>query len=115
MLGHFNITDMMEEGPRVIVRLPNIRQAIISHPEPLLWFSTKRMELEIMWLELRIKFPLCRNGNGKYDDTDIIMQEIKRQLNEIVQVVRLRMLMEGSILNEQHIIFSRLLMYVIMN
>ncbi|KAH3828779.1 hypothetical protein DPMN_130762 [Dreissena polymorpha] len=43
---------MMAEGPRVLLRLPKIRQAVVASPEPMLWFSTKRMELEMVSLEM---------------------------------------------------------------
>ncbi|KAH3869104.1 hypothetical protein DPMN_032263 [Dreissena polymorpha] len=46
------ITDMIHEGPNMILRLPMIRQAIISHPEPLLWYNRTRIELEIIVLEV---------------------------------------------------------------
>ncbi|KAH3850405.1 hypothetical protein DPMN_092816 [Dreissena polymorpha] len=47
-----NITDMMDEGPSVILRLEKILQAIICHPEPLLWFSGRRIELEMLMLKV---------------------------------------------------------------
>ncbi|KAH3689880.1 uncharacterized protein LOC127863987 isoform X2 [Dreissena polymorpha] len=50
-----DITDMMDEGPRVILRLEKIRKAIVASPEPMLWFSQKRMELEMLMLELPIR------------------------------------------------------------
>ncbi|KAH3850361.1 hypothetical protein DPMN_092772 [Dreissena polymorpha] len=103
-----DITDMMDEGPRVILRLPKIRQAIISHPEPLLWFSRKRMKLEMLLLVWRNKSPMCRKEN--INSSDIILQEIRRRMTEVVEVVRLRIFMEGGIVNNQNDIFNRLLM-----
>ncbi|KAH3733649.1 hypothetical protein DPMN_040081 [Dreissena polymorpha] len=50
-----DITDMMDEGPRVILRLEKIRKAIVASPEPMLWFSQKRMELEMLMLEFSIR------------------------------------------------------------
>ncbi|KAH3875139.1 hypothetical protein DPMN_038402 [Dreissena polymorpha] len=37
------ITDMMNEGSQIILRLPKIRRARISHPEPTMWYSKKRV------------------------------------------------------------------------
>ncbi|XP_052263848.1 uncharacterized protein LOC127866987 isoform X2 [Dreissena polymorpha] len=46
------LTDMMDECPKLIRRLPKIRQAIISHPDPLRWYNGRRIELEIILLEV---------------------------------------------------------------
>ncbi|KAH3875231.1 hypothetical protein DPMN_038494 [Dreissena polymorpha] len=56
------LTDMLGEGPAIIRRLPLIRQAIISYPDPFLWYNTRRIELEIILLEF-IKSAPCLNGN----------------------------------------------------
>ena len=53
------LTDMIDEGPEIIRRLPKIRQAIISHPEPLLWFNARKIELEIMTMVMLKK---CTNN-----------------------------------------------------
>ncbi|XP_052274790.1 uncharacterized protein LOC127874474 [Dreissena polymorpha] len=106
-----DIADMMEEGPRVILRLPKIRRAIICHPEPLLWFSRKRLEMEMLRLEWMIRFEQSRrDANGECDFSDIILTEIQRRMNEIALVVCLRMFMEGGIVTLQNDIFSSLLM-----
>ncbi|KAH3689874.1 hypothetical protein DPMN_040078 [Dreissena polymorpha] len=60
-----DITDMMDEGPRVILRLEKIRMAIVASPEPMLWLSQKRMEVEMPSLDFSIdrrKYTL-RMGN----------------------------------------------------
>ncbi|KAH3840319.1 hypothetical protein DPMN_113766 [Dreissena polymorpha] len=44
------ITDMINEGPKIILRLPKIRQCLIAHPEPLMWYSRRRTELELLEL-----------------------------------------------------------------
>ncbi|KAH3727357.1 hypothetical protein DPMN_053291 [Dreissena polymorpha] len=44
------ITDMVNEGPRIILRLPKLRQALIARPEPRRWFIKKRIELEFLEL-----------------------------------------------------------------
>ncbi|XP_052239963.1 uncharacterized protein LOC127850724 [Dreissena polymorpha] len=91
-----DITEMIEEGPRVILRLPKIRQAIICHPEPLMWFSRRRIKMEMLTLELRIRAAQCRDKKGACDNSDIMLQEIHRHQTEIVREVRQRMLMECS-------------------
>ncbi|KAH3892043.1 hypothetical protein DPMN_016155 [Dreissena polymorpha] len=42
--------EMMDEGLRIILRLPKIRQALIAHPEPLRWYSGRRIEMEMLQL-----------------------------------------------------------------
>ncbi|KAH3752300.1 hypothetical protein DPMN_186916 [Dreissena polymorpha] len=39
------IDEMIKEGPRIILRLPKIRQAPIAHPEPLRWYSGRNIEM----------------------------------------------------------------------
>ncbi|KAH3773704.1 hypothetical protein DPMN_175072 [Dreissena polymorpha] len=72
-----DITDMMAEGPRVILRLPKIRQAVIESPESMLWFSKVKTELEMLWLEMG-KILNCEDDNGVVDESDAILQEIFR-------------------------------------
>ncbi|KAH3734262.1 hypothetical protein DPMN_040701 [Dreissena polymorpha] len=105
-----DITEMLEEGPRMILRLPKIRQAIICHPEPLLWFSRRRMELEMLGLEWFNRAAKCSDENGVCDFSDFILQEIGRRMSEIDIEVRLRMYMEGNIVNDRVDIISRILM-----
>ncbi|KAH3742001.1 hypothetical protein DPMN_048731 [Dreissena polymorpha] len=50
---------MMAEGPSVVLRLPKIRKAIVASPEPILWFSKTRMEIEMLWLEGLIRDARC--------------------------------------------------------
>ncbi|KAH3829545.1 hypothetical protein DPMN_131542 [Dreissena polymorpha] len=90
-----DITVMMEEGPRVILRLEKIRKAIIASPEPLLWFSKKRMEQEMLFLEFLNRNMKCENENRE-TDTDFILNAIKRRSDEILREVILRMILEGS-------------------
>ncbi|KAH3850468.1 hypothetical protein DPMN_092879 [Dreissena polymorpha] len=104
-----DITEMLEEGPRVILRLPKIRQAIICHPEPLLWFSRIRMELEMLGLERFNRDIQCIDENGECN-SDIILQEIDTRVSEIIREVRLRMYLEGNVVNEPVDIFERILM-----
>ncbi|KAH3850264.1 hypothetical protein DPMN_092672 [Dreissena polymorpha] len=96
-----DITDMIEEGPRVILRLPRIRQAIICHPEPLLWFSRRRMELELLELEYMNRHVQCMDEDSEYDDTDIILQAIYWRQSQILWEVIQRMFIEGSAVNDR--------------
>ncbi|XP_052240802.1 uncharacterized protein LOC127851221 [Dreissena polymorpha] len=59
-----DITDMLEEGPNVILRLEKIRKAIVASPEPMMWFSKKRMELEMLHLEFMHRSVEIREKNG---------------------------------------------------
>ncbi|KAH3809347.1 hypothetical protein DPMN_137710 [Dreissena polymorpha] len=93
------ITDMMAEGPRVILGLPKIRRAIVASPEPILWYSMKRMELEMLELEYMNRFVTCLE-NGVVGMTDAILQEIRRRRGELVMEIALRMIEEGCAVND---------------
>ncbi|KAH3865281.1 hypothetical protein DPMN_028320 [Dreissena polymorpha] len=104
------ITDMLHEGPRVILRLPKIRQCIVAHPEPLRWYNGRRIELEMLTLMLTNRAAICRDENGKVDNTDAIIQALNRRLNEVITDVRVRMMMEGSRVINAKAIFDRMMM-----
>ena len=54
-----DITHMLQEGPMVILRLPKIRKAIVASPEPMMWFSKKRLSLRCyLWREWTDVFDL---------------------------------------------------------
>ncbi|KAH3809288.1 hypothetical protein DPMN_137650 [Dreissena polymorpha] len=89
------ITDMMAEGPWVILGLPKIRRAVVASPEPMLWYSMKRMELEMLNMEY-----FNRYVNGVLDKSDAILQEIQRRLIEIMMEIKLRMIEEGCAVND---------------
>ncbi|KAH3733090.1 hypothetical protein DPMN_039515, partial [Dreissena polymorpha] len=97
-----DITDMMDEGPRVILRLQRIRQAVIASPEPMLWFSKIRMELEILCLE-----EMTRQCS---DEHNAILQEIKRRKVEIMMEVAQRMRKDGCAVNDLNDILYRIVM-----
>ncbi|KAH3850094.1 hypothetical protein DPMN_092500 [Dreissena polymorpha] len=102
-----DITDMMDAGPRVILRLPKIQQAIICHPEPLLWFSRTRMELEMLALEAMNRTMQRGDKNGVPSDfvgAMILMRQIKLSTE-----VALRMLQDGRSLNDLNDIVFRIL------
>ncbi|XP_052240864.1 uncharacterized protein LOC127851258 [Dreissena polymorpha] len=75
------ITDMLNEGPRVILRLPKIRQCIIAHPEPLRWYSGRRIELEMLTLMRMNRSVICMD---EVDYTDAIAQALIRRENEVM-------------------------------
>ncbi|KAH3865566.1 uncharacterized protein LOC127867092 isoform X1 [Dreissena polymorpha] len=105
------ITDMLNEGPRVILRLPKIRQCIVAHPEPLRWYSGRRIEVEMLTLMLMNRVVICRDENGEYDITDAILQALIRRGNEVITDVCERMIMEGSrVFNADATIFDRIMM-----
>ncbi|XP_052223632.1 uncharacterized protein LOC127839338 isoform X2 [Dreissena polymorpha] len=86
-----DITDLMAEGPRLILRLPKIRHAIIASPEPMLWFNKIRTLLEIVWQEMANRI----EQYGDFDVSDIIQQEIIRLQLQTHIVLHKRMLEEG--------------------
>ncbi|KAH3734257.1 hypothetical protein DPMN_040696 [Dreissena polymorpha] len=104
------ITEMLEEGPRMILRVPKIRQAIVGHPEPMLWFSRRRMELEMLCMEMRNRATQCSDENGVCDFSDIIVQKIDKRVKEIKREVLLRMFMEGNCVHDRFGIIKRILM-----
>ncbi|KAH3823872.1 hypothetical protein DPMN_125696 [Dreissena polymorpha] len=57
------ITEMMNEGPRIILRLEKIRKAVIAYPEPLMWYSKMRTELEMLMLEGMVRQHLFLGEN----------------------------------------------------
>ncbi|XP_052224525.1 uncharacterized protein LOC127840107 isoform X11 [Dreissena polymorpha] len=99
------IDEMMTEGPRLILRLPKIRQAIIAHPEPLRWYSGRKIELEMLQL-------ICMNRLtlGMDFETDVIMQALLRRRFEILMEVGMRMIMEGSRVNDLWDVWISMLM-----
>ncbi|XP_052264035.1 uncharacterized protein LOC127867092 isoform X2 [Dreissena polymorpha] len=104
------ITDMLNEGPRVILRLPKIRQCIVAHPEPLRWYSGRRIEVELLMLMLMNRVVICMDENRKIDYTDAILQAAVRRVNEVLTDVGVRMRMEGSRVINAQAIFDRILM-----
>ncbi|XP_052224512.1 uncharacterized protein LOC127840107 isoform X3 [Dreissena polymorpha] len=90
------IDEMMTEGPRLILRLPKIRQAIIAHPEPLRWYSGRKIEVEM--LQLIVNNIMVEEGDGIL--LDVIMHELLRRMNEIDVELGMRMIMEGSRVND---------------
>ncbi|XP_052268873.1 uncharacterized protein LOC127870285 [Dreissena polymorpha] len=99
------ITEMINEGPRMILRLPKIRQALIAHPEPFRWYIRRILELELLMLMNNNRMILCGDESGKVDETDAILQALFR-----VQEVCLRMRMGGSRVINADAISDRIMM-----
>ena len=81
----------------------------VASPEPMLWFSKKRMELEMLHLEVNNIYVQCDGKNGVEAKSEAILQEIERRMSEIVMEVRLRMIEEGCAVNMLNI-HKRMLM-----
>ncbi|XP_052223808.1 uncharacterized protein LOC127839464 isoform X2 [Dreissena polymorpha] len=99
------IDEMMTEGPRMILRLPKIRQAINAHPEPLRWYSGRKIEMELLWL-------ICMNrmALGMDKETDVIMQAVRRRQSEIGMDVIMNMMMEGGRVNNHRNVWTSMMM-----
>ncbi|KAH3705618.1 hypothetical protein DPMN_080695 [Dreissena polymorpha] len=95
-----DITDMLEEGPGVILRLEKIRKAIVGSPEPMLWYSKKRMELEMLSLEAFKRLAECRYENEMFDNSDFVLNAIRFRRIEVLIEVRQRMIQEGCSVND---------------
>ncbi|KAH3864948.1 hypothetical protein DPMN_027981 [Dreissena polymorpha] len=91
---------MMEEGPRILLRLKTFRQAIIGYPEPLLWYSKMRAEMEMWMLELYNRLMQIMDTNSMVGETDTIVQTCRKRSIEIGQEVVWRMVLEGSSVND---------------
>ncbi|KAH3875868.1 uncharacterized protein LOC127870479 [Dreissena polymorpha] len=67
--------EMIEEGPRILLRLPKMRRAIIAHPEPLFLYYRMKTELELLFL-------MCTNRFIKYINDDVDDSEGDRFIEE---------------------------------
>ncbi|KAH3875835.1 hypothetical protein DPMN_039115 [Dreissena polymorpha] len=81
------ITEMMDEGPWMILRLPKIRQALIAHPEPFRWYTRRRTEMELQRLMIMNRLLLSMDENWVFDETDVTLQTLMRPMDEIVREV----------------------------
>ncbi|KAH3875206.1 hypothetical protein DPMN_038469 [Dreissena polymorpha] len=104
------ITDMMNEGSNTLLRLPRIRKAIISHPEPLMWYNKKRIEIELLLLKLWTRLEQCKDENGVVNMSDPMLQALYSRRCELVIEVHTRMNREGSRLNDLDEIYYMMLM-----
>ncbi|KAH3874437.1 uncharacterized protein LOC127869222 [Dreissena polymorpha] len=103
------ISEMMYGGPRMLLRLTKIRQALIGHPEPFQWYNRRRMELEILNLIEMNRMFGCIDENGVFRDKDVTMQSLKRRRNEILREVILMMIMEWSLVYNVDNVYERIL------
>ncbi|KAH3793251.1 hypothetical protein DPMN_146758 [Dreissena polymorpha] len=92
---------MMDEGLRSILRLPKIRQAIIAHPEPLRWYSGRRIEVEMLQLIHMYRRFQCMDVETDDVETNSILLVIHKRKTEILQEVLQRMIMEGGQVNDE--------------
>ncbi|KAH3788688.1 uncharacterized protein LOC127842251 isoform X1 [Dreissena polymorpha] len=104
-----SITDMINEGPRIIMKLEKIGHAIECHPEPLLWYSRMRTELEMLYLESNNRLLRTSDNNGQVDENDPIVKAIDKRISEIFREVLLRMQLEGSSVNDVNKLFPMML------
>lgn len=95
-----SITDMVNDGPRILLRLKKIREAIVCHPEPLMWFSRMKTELEMLYLFSNNRLLQFSDNNGQVDETDTIVQALDKRIHEIFREVLGRMQLEGSSVND---------------
>ena len=101
---------MINEGPRMILRLPKIRQALIAHPEPFRWYSKRKIELELLMLMQLNIIPFCRDETGVFNMSDEVKDELPRRINMIVGEVCQRMIMEGNRVNNLKDVHDGMLM-----
>ncbi|KAH3874644.1 hypothetical protein DPMN_037895 [Dreissena polymorpha] len=73
------LTDMMDEGPKVILRLQEIRRGVIIHPEPLTWYRQKQIEFEMLNL---FTFNAVLNGLDNY-----VLDQVYNRITKIVRDV----------------------------
>ncbi|KAH3864908.1 hypothetical protein DPMN_027977 [Dreissena polymorpha] len=103
-----SITDMMEEGPRILLRLKKFRQAIIGYPEPLLWYNKMMTETEMWWLESDNRQIQFFDANIIFILIDTFLQTCMKHLSEIQLEVWRRMIPEGSSVNDINVVETML-------
>ncbi|XP_052280073.1 uncharacterized protein LOC127877838 isoform X2 [Dreissena polymorpha] len=107
------ITDIINEGPRLVLRLSKLRNAIVSYPEPLRWYCKRRTELEILNLAWLNRDPECRDERGVMNESDNVLKAIMIRQTAIVREIRETLFMEGiAVMKEDHeyLIHIRMLM-----
>ncbi|KAH3868831.1 hypothetical protein DPMN_031985 [Dreissena polymorpha] len=103
------IAEMIDEGPRVLLRLPKIRRAIIAHPEPLQWFNKMRTMHEMVTLISLIRIAQCEAA-GVAITSDSFFQMTAQSEVIILSEIFQRMIMKGSRVNGQCNLRLRVLM-----
>ncbi|XP_052232348.1 uncharacterized protein LOC127845462 isoform X1 [Dreissena polymorpha] len=104
------INELMNEGPLLVLKLPKIRQAIVSHPVSLFWYGQRRFELELLMLKCMNRLEQCKAADGISNTSDSMLNSILTRIDQIVREVRQRMIEEGSCVNELMEIHNRILM-----
>ncbi|XP_052232347.1 uncharacterized protein LOC127845461 [Dreissena polymorpha] len=104
------ISDMINEGPKLLLRLPKIRQAIVSHPVPLFWYCNRRLEIELLVLKCINRREQCLVVDGVVNESDSMQNSILIRIVQIVSEVSRKMIGEGSCVNYLNEIFERMLM-----
>ncbi|KAH3875630.1 hypothetical protein DPMN_038901 [Dreissena polymorpha] len=99
------ITDMMKEGPELILRLPKKRQAVILHPEPMMWYSMKKVELEMLNLKFVHTTVQC-DGKNVLNEID---PRIWIRMYVIIMEVRCRIYLECGRVNNLLEIYKMML------
>ncbi|KAH3778835.1 hypothetical protein DPMN_180308 [Dreissena polymorpha] len=101
---------MINEGPKLLLRLPKIRQAIVSHPVPLFWYCNMRLEIELLMLKYMNRRKSCNGVDGVVNESDIMQISIIIRMDHIVREIRQRIIEEGSCVNDPKEIIERILM-----
>ncbi|KAH3740081.1 hypothetical protein DPMN_046776 [Dreissena polymorpha] len=106
-----SITNIVNEGPRMLLWVKKIRQAIVCHPEPLLWYSKMRTELEMLALECNNMAVRCRDENLMIDQSSVFNNLLTTAMRyyQIVQLVWMRMRLEGSSVDDLMVVFENML------
>ncbi|KAH3875759.1 hypothetical protein DPMN_039035 [Dreissena polymorpha] len=94
------ITDMMDEGPKILLRLPKIRKAIISYPEPLIWYIKRKLDLELLQMKCWIRCMQCMGENRVVNTSDSVLTLITGRQIETLNEVLQRMHEEDSLVGE---------------
>ncbi|KAH3875146.1 hypothetical protein DPMN_038409 [Dreissena polymorpha] len=94
------ITDMMDEGPKILLRLPKIRKAIISYPEPLIWYIKRKLDLELLQMKCWIRCMQCMGENRVVNTSDSVLTLIAGRQIETLNEVLQRMHEEDSLVGE---------------
>ncbi|KAH3885063.1 hypothetical protein DPMN_009051 [Dreissena polymorpha] len=76
----------------------------------MLWFSKKKMELELLHMEIRISTEQLSDETKMVDESDAILQEMSRHEAELIKEVGVRMLVEGCFVIDLMAVHRRMLM-----
>ncbi|XP_052234001.1 uncharacterized protein LOC127846613 [Dreissena polymorpha] len=80
------ITEMIKEGPKLLIRLSKFRRAIIAYPEPLLTYCKWKILLEVLVIE-DVKRRKELDPNNELPEMDILLVEererFKKNINKL--------------------------------